>query len=195
MTGDLAVPSVTLADITPAKKPVTRIHPTNSNHNSSWDDKSYNSKSDFKTDEVGEEESNVNKNEQTLEELEGEEVSNLIEDLRESNWIQHLLQQNQLHMTGLMNTSGKIWLWISLAEPSAHPIQVQVGHNGMHLELGVVMQEFFLSCMWLIEFALSKTNMDARVGANHDRVTAFAKAVDELKAQSEYEENIVYQHV
>ena len=37
--------------------------------------------------------------------------------------------------------------------------------------------------------------MDARVGANHDRVTAFAKAVDELKAQSEYEENIVYQHV
>ena len=55
-----------------------------------------------------EEESNVNKNEQTLEELEGEEVSNLIEDLRESNWIQHLLQQNQLHMTGLMNTSGKI---------------------------------------------------------------------------------------
>ena len=37
--------------------------------------------------------------------------------------------------------------------------------------------------------------MDARVGANHHNVTAFAKAIDELKAQSDYEETIAFEHV
>jgi hypothetical protein len=61
ITGDLAVPSDTLVDVTSAKKSVANKHPTNSNHNSSSDNKSYNSKSDFKTDKVEEEEDKVDK--------------------------------------------------------------------------------------------------------------------------------------
>ena len=37
--------------------------------------------------------------------------------------------------------------------------------------------------------------MDAKVGKNQHKVTAFAKAVDELKAQSDYEETLVCPHV
>ena len=37
--------------------------------------------------------------------------------------------------------------------------------------------------------------MGARVVANNHNVTAFTKAVDELKAQSDYEKTIFYQHV
>jgi di/tripeptidase len=47
----------------------------------------------------------------------------------------------------------------------------------------------------LIESAQSKAIMDARVGENQHKVSAFAKAVDELKAQSDYEETLVSQHV
>jgi hypothetical protein len=83
ITGDLAVPSHTLVDVTPAKKFVANKHPTNSNHDSSLDDKSYNSKSDFKTDKAQEEEDKVDK--QSSEKEEEEEVSSLIEDLREIN--------------------------------------------------------------------------------------------------------------
>jgi hypothetical protein len=78
--------------------------------------------------------------------------------------------------------------------PQSH-FRLKVGRNGMHLELGIVVLEFFLSHPRLIDSAQSKTKVDARVGANHHKVTAFAKAVDELKAQSDYEETIAYQHV
>ena len=194
ITGDWAVPSNTLVDVTPAKKTVANKYPTNSNHDSSLDDKSYNGKSDFKTDKVEEEKDKVDK--QSSEKEEEEEVSNLIEDLRETNLDTTLAPMIPI-MYDWFDEYGRQKLTVDFlvhSLPQSH-FRPKVDCNGKHLELGIVVPEFFLSHTWLIESAQSKTKMGARVVANNHNVTAFTKAVDELKAQSDYEKTIFYQHV
>ena len=144
ITGDLAVPSDTLVDVTSAKKSVANKHPTNSNHNSSLDDKSYNSKSDFKTDKVEEEEDKVD--EKTSEKEEEEEFSSLIEDLRETNMDTTLAPMIPI-VYDWFDEYGRQKLTVDFfvqSLPQSH-FRPKVDCNGMHLELGIVVIEFFLS--------------------------------------------------
>ena len=66
-----------------------------------------------------------------------------------------------------------------------------ISSNGMNLEIGVVVPDFFFNNGHLIE--ASQNRLKGKIGASHHKVTAFTEAVHEIKMGHDYNETVHYQ--
>ena len=66
--------------------------------------------------------------------------------------------------------------------------------NGMYLELGIVVPDFFYNKGRLIEASGNKRE-GHHVSSSHHKVTTFVQAVNDIKAGDDYEETIDYECV
>ena len=62
--------------------------------------------------------------------------------------------------------------------PESH-FKPSISSNGMNLEIGVVVPDFFFNNGHLIE--ASQNRLKGKIGASHHKVTAFTEAVHEIK--------------
>ena len=156
-------------------------------------DKDYSDKEDPEEASEVEEEEKVDEKSVNLE----DEIQDLAEELEASRFIgKHQASIMKPMLYNWLDSNGRQKVTVdflvqSLPEDHFRP---KVSSDGMYLELGIVVPDFFYNKGRLIEASGNKRK-GHQVGSSHHKVTAFAQAVNDIKAGDDYEETIVCKHV